>query len=247
MATTSTNEQVSLDDANAREPIAPEPMPSPPPPPLGGEASAPYAPTFGAGAQASDVIERLNGTAARVDAAASLAAGMPGVVRGLALSPGPGLSVVVSPGLACAGGLVECAGITKSLPATEASLIWLTGDGQIAATPQAGQGSGAPFGAILYLGFVATDAGGVTLVDYSGRVDLPGGLPVRRVGDLEGAVPEPPAGGTPVHLLKAGPVTYLWDGARWTLVVDPSARVALTSSSTLPDVVAALQGLGLAL
>ncbi len=93
-----------------------------------------------------------------------------GVLRGLAVSPGEGLSVSVAPGAAFLGVVVVVATtVTAAVPAGEESTVYLLQDGSLVAST-----SGPPTEqAALMLATVVTDLAGVVSVDND-----PAGKPV---------------------------------------------------------------------
>ncbi|RYD39797.1 MAG: hypothetical protein EOP83_36225, partial [Verrucomicrobiaceae bacterium] len=130
-------------------------------------------------AGASDAI---NGYLRLMTIAAEIGGNGPGIAEGIDVDHSSGLNIDVSPGTAMLSRIVQRAATTiHTLPDNKPAIyIWLLPDGAIyygftLTVPNDGDA--------LFLATVATAAGAVNSIDYSGRVSIQDGLRYRRVAD----------------------------------------------------------------
>lgn len=193
-------------------------------------ATGPFAQGMTAG-----VSTALNRLASKVRTLAEAGSGGLGVLKGLDLSIGTGLTVEVSPGSACAGDIVDFAGGSLAIAASTTTWIWLTADATLAFS---GSPTSLPTGGLCFLGSVTASASSVTGIDYSGRVFVVDGMRIRQTADPFAPGDAPPAGARIVTVTKNG--AYLWTGLAHAQLADsghqtpkPTAQQTLAADLTL--------------
>lgn len=143
-----------------------------------GAGSGSYGP-FNQGMTAG-VSVALNQACSKIRTLARAGAGGLGVLSGLDIAAGTGLTVSVSAGAASAGDIISFAGSTLPIPASSNSWIWLTSGGVLAFSASAGA---VPTDGVCFLGSVTASSASVTGIDYSGRVFIQDGMRIRQTAD----------------------------------------------------------------
>ena len=200
----------------------PVPAASPTPPDIAGcTSSTTTAPISGEVTAFSSGIlsaESLNELLA-VDSVGAIAGGNGfGIVHGLTVSAGTGLTVDIAAGTAFLAWPVQRQAGTNVLPDNQALVfLWLKGDGTLTHTLT----TTPPAGNALHIGTFTTLAGAITLVDTSGVVYIRDGLRWRQTYDA-GQPSDTPAAGT-AFLTRTRTGLWLWDGTSY-LRIGPSTR-----------------------
>jgi hypothetical protein len=186
------------------------PVPIAPPSPVIGQPSVP----FNGMMQAANTATTLNQYAVASDVARvqygvggyAVLGNTPSGSGGLQVSVSSGLNIALSAGLAALDGDYEwiasgnAFGPQALLDATytvadnSTNFLWVTlasGVPGIAINTTVGS---PPANAKLYLATVTAVSGAITVIDYSGRVEMQGGVPTRITGDLGAPVDTPPSG-----------------------------------------------------
>ncbi len=196
--------------------------------------------------------QKFNENAVRLDLLGRYGSGGAyAVARGLDLSDGGGLTCTIGAGVACIDGHQEksvafSVALPDSIGAAARRYVWLLRNGSASVTTT----TAAPANASAYLGSFRVQDGDILdagVPDYSGRVELRGGILYRRTGDLAAPSDTPPAGIILWTETQAG--LYLWDGDEW-LSVEVDTKTVRTSGSHptagyLEDVLTAGSGITL--
>lgn len=166
----------------------------------------------------------VNRHSTRGDLTGRWGGGAAAVATGLDLAPGTGLTLNVAAGQAMIDGPVTLSASTPLALSNNQSriFIWLTQAG----VPTPVNGSMAPPAtACAYLGSASTKNGVITQVDYSGRMELRGGIPQRTTSDQGTPTDAPPAGFSFLHRGGGGSgILWLWDGVRYATVDEDLGR-----------------------
>ena len=182
---------------------------------------SPWTPTF-------------NQNAVRLDLTGRYGGGIYGAAFGLDLTIGTGLSVITTPGQAMIDGPITIADeISTGVLDNARSFLWLDQDGVIAPyiMPDDGSEMEVPDIAAFLLGSVLAENGAITEVDYSGRMELRGGVGFRRTGDIGTPTDTPPSSIQFWTRTQGG--LYWWDGSKYW---------ELNSSGFPPDSVKTVEG-----
>lgn len=144
-----------------------------------------------------------------------------GILNGLEVSAGSGLTVAISSGQALISGAMTYPGGTKTVNASQATnFVWLLANGNITVETDLT----VPAGPCVLLAVVSTSSSAVTQVDYSGRCYFDHGNMYR---DIIGGAPDdtPPSVRCFTRCVDFGHV-YLSDGDAYHEFVHPSGQVA---------------------
>lgn len=186
-----------------------------------------HAGTISTGLLATDLTPVTNDHAARLDITAQAMNGVYAIVRGLGLSAGTGLILLIDAGQALMQGVVEITAQAKVMAASVDNWVWLLPNGTIAA----GASGYVPDPPGLFLGTVTCDSTSITAIDYASVFTMNGGLAVRSSGD--DFMPSDTPTAACVHLVKTQTGVFLWHGNRYALVEDRPATIALTDAATI--------------
>jgi hypothetical protein len=167
-----------------------------------------------------EVAGKLNRNFARLDAMNRAGAGAIAVGIGLDLVVDSGLAAHITPGQTVDGLATLPAEYDLDVADDAATYVWLSP----LATPAAVIGdTTSPGEGYTYLGALVADDGAVK-VDYSGRMEMRGGVLWRRTADPGEPGDTPPAGIKFLH--TSGNGIWLWDGEQYWY----------TSSTNAPDI-----------
>jgi hypothetical protein len=174
-------------------------------------ATAAYGAKSLANGDIAAVLTKVNENATRLDLLGGFGGGAYGVLTGLDLSAGAGLTLNYAAGQALISTLVTKSASTYSLPDLSGSrgYVWLSRDGVISHTTTVTP----PAGAQLFIGSFVTNAGAIVSLDQSGIMYLKGGLPQRTTADVTTPTDTPPA--NLWHLVQGTVRLWLWSGSSY--------------------------------
>lgn len=178
-----------------------------------------------AGASGPAGLLQINQNAARLDNVGRHGGAHAHCIKtGLALTAGAGLTLNIGTGhvgidagatLDVATTLILPDGAYNAGDLTVRCWIWMN---ETTGVVQVTSSTVPPAGRYALLGSARTNAGAIVDIDYSGRLELRGGMLYRRTGDEGAPTDAPPA----VQVItRTGGGEYLWDGERYQAVWEP--------------------------
>lgn len=193
-----------------------------------------------AGDDATDILEVSRNQGVHVTALARYGGGIVGIVTGLDLTAGSGLTLNVAAGSAMMDGLVSKTGAsTVALTDNVRSYVWMSTAGAL--TPKAHPDLTPPAGLHCFLGSALTSGGSISSVDQSGVIYLRP-LPHRRTADAGAPADTPPARTS--HLIQTAGGHWLWDGEEYLILVkQAAARADVAGGADLATTIAAFNDL----
>lgn len=167
--------------------------------------------------------------AVRLDLLGKHGGGAVAVAEGLDITYTSGLTITVTAGVAMSDGPVKLVNAaTVGLTDNSTRYVWFLQGG----TPTTTNTTTAPSSTAVFLGKVVTAGGVVTVIDYSGRWELRGGLLWRRTGDAGTPGDTPPSTARFYNRTNGG--IYIWDGSSyWGGTID-AKNVMVSSGDTNP-------------
>jgi len=167
--------------------------------------------TFVAGDLASGAALALNQDSRRTENFWRLGGGGYGVINGLALSAGSGLTLNIGDGLASINGPVKPTVTTKALTDAVRNYVWMTMAGAISLTLSTDPSPLVPPTTdCCYLGSCLCAAGAISDIDYSGRVFIYKGQSWRKTADVTTPADSPSTEVSFYHETSAG--LFFWHG-----------------------------------
>lgn len=182
----------------------------------------------------SGVSLKLNRNSRRSETAYRLGVAGYCILQGLTLTDGDSLRVVVADGVAAINGPVNPAGTSASLTDEAVNYLWMLSNGAFSVVVNS---IDAPSTACVYLGAITTTLGIISVIDYSGRMELRKESLWRKTADAAVPTDTPNADIRFLHETKAG--LWFWDGSQYlsvdaatylSLSVAGSSNVALTQA-----------------
>jgi hypothetical protein len=161
-----------------------------------------------------------------------------GVLTGLQVSVASGLNIAVSAGIAQLNTVTEFLNSgspfgpqvllmsTYTMADNATNYVWITSSGGITSNTTVGS---PPTNALILLAIVTCSSGAITVIDYSNRPYLSGGILTKYTGDRSGPTDVPPQGWVGYTVTLAG--TYFFNGHSYTIA--PSISSSLTYSATI--------------
>jgi len=181
------------------------------------------------------ISSKLNRNAAQMDLQGRYGGGGYGIVNGLAISAGSGLTLNIAAGQAAIDGIIEIAAATTlAVPdnhpsATDRVWIWLSRAGAISYTLN----TTPPATNCCLLGSCTTSGGVITAVDQSGVMYLKNNTFERETADTGPPTDSPNAALRFQTKTKAG--RFFWDGSSHLPLYEPLQKNIMSIASTEAD------------